>query len=498
MIVVLIVVACGTNSADVDLWGHLRWGADLLARGHLAMHDPYAYSVNGLIWIDHEFLSEAILAWMYSHLGVVGLKLVRFACASMMIICLAGAIAETSATIAIQLAVLVLTTSVIVPAVEFRPQIFTYAMLSAIIWMLARDNFGRRAPLWFAIPMLLLWCNLHGGFVVGLGALGLYTGAVTARDLIIRRPLSHALRLGAITVASALATLVNPYGFGTWHSVLRTISRPPMLSEIVEWQSLWSMMVVIWQMPNLSFLFDIVIVLMFSAFVVSVAVTPFAGDFPLLVVASALIASVISMFRNFPLALIGSVAPLARHLSLATHRRAPAAAASAAPPSASLLTQAIIAILAIVLAIRLGIFSQTIELNYKLPAGALAFIVEHDLRGNVLTSLAWTDYVLYHRAPRNRVFIDTRYEMIYPDRIARDFEDFHHNRERAAAVLASYPHDLVMLAPDSGAVPLMDASSNWKLVYRDEVALLYARADSAAARIPGVPVVRKAPAPVFP
>ena len=497
MVALLIVFACGTNTADVDLWGHLRWGADLLAKGHLTLHDPYAYSVNAPLWIDHEYLSEAIFAWLYSHLGVVGLKLVRFVSASAMIVCLAGAVGETSAALSIQLAVLALTTSVILPAIEFRPQIFTYAMLSVIVWMLTRDNFGRRAPLWLAIPMLLLWCNLHGGFVVGLGVFGLYTGAVAARDLIARRGLSHALYLGTITAAAALATLVNPYGLGIWHSVLHTMSRPPMMSEIVEWRSLWVSMAEIWRMPNLSFLFDIEIVLMFAALVVSVVLAPFGDDFPLLVVASPLIASAISMFRNFPLALIGSAAPLALHLSMAIYRRAPAAR-SDSPQRASMLTQTVIALGAVVLAIQLGIFSQAIDFMFTPPAGALAFIAEHDLRGNVLTSLAWSDYVIYHRAPKNRVFIDTRYEIIYPDRVARDFEDFQHNRERAAEVLASYPHDFVMLEPNSAAVPLMNASKDWKLVYRDDIALLYARADSPAARIPGVPIVEKSPPRVFP
>jgi hypothetical protein len=497
MIALLMVFACGTNVADVDLWGHLRSGADMIARLGVVARDPYAYSVNALVWINHEYLSEAIFAWMYSHLGVVGLKLVRFVCASMMIVCLAGAVGETSAAISIQFVVLALTTSAIVPAIEFRPQIFTFAMLSAIIWMITRDNFGRRAPLWLAIPMMVLWCNLHGGFVVGLGALGIYTGSVAVRDLIARRGLSHAFYLGAITAAAALATLVNPYGLGMWHSVLRTMSRPPMLSEIVEWRSMWVSMGDIWRMPNFSFVFDIEVVLMFAALVVSVAIAPFGDDFPLLVVASPLIASAISMFRNFPVALIGSAAPLARHLSMAIFRRAPAAR-SDSPHRASMLTQAVIALAAVALAIQLGIFSPTLDFMFTPPAGALAFIAQHDLRGNVLTSLAWTDYVLYHRAPENRVFIDTRYEMIYPDRVARDFEDFHHNRARAAAVLASYPHDLVMLAPDSAAVPLMNASGNWKLVYRDDIALLYARSDSPAASIPGVPVVGKSPPRVFP
>jgi hypothetical protein len=498
VVAVFLVAACGTNSADVDLWGHLRSGADMIARGHLAVRDSYAYSVNAPIWINHEYLSEVIFAWMYMHLGVVGLKLVRFVCASVMIVGIAEAVAETSAAIPIQFVVLALTTSVIVPAIEFRPQIFTYAMLSALLWMLARDNFGRRTPLWLAIPMMILWCNLHGGFVVGLGALGLYTGAVAARDLIERRGLSHTLHLGAITVASALATLFNPYGFAIWGSVLRTMSRPPMMSDIVEWHSLRWAMVEIWRMPNASYLFDLEIVLMFAALVVSVAVVPFGDDFPLLAIAAAMIASAMSMFRNFPLALIASAAPLARHLSIAIYRRAPAAADPDSAPKARWLTQTIIALLAVVLATRLGIFSPAIDFMFTPPAGALAFITEHDLRGNVMTPLIWSDYIIYHRAPKNRVFIDTRFEMIYPDRIAQDFEDFQHNRDRAAAVLASYPHDFVMLAPDAKAVPLMNDSKDWKLVYRDNVALLYARDDSAAARIPGVPIVRDSPPRIFP
>ena len=498
MVALLIVAACGTNTADVDLWGHLRSGSDFLARGHLAVRDSYAYSVNAPIWINHEYLSEAIFAWMYSHMGVVGLKMVRFVCASVMIVCLAGAIGETSAKLPIQFAVLALTTLVIVPAIEFRPQIFTFAMFSAIIWMLVRDNFGRRAPLWLVVPMMLLWCNLHGGFVVGLGTLIIYTGAVAARDLIARGRLSHAFFLAGITGAAVLATFVNPYGFAIWHSVLRTLSRPPMMSEIVEWRSLWWAMVEIWRMPNFSFVFDVELVAMFLALVTSVAITPFGDDFPLLMVAGTTIFSAISMFRNFPLALIGSAAPLSRHLSKAISRSTPAAAGLDSSRKASLLTQTIIGLLAVVLAIDLGIFSPAISFMFTPPAGAVGFIAEHELRGNVLTSLVWSDYVLYHCAPKNRVFIDTRYEMIYPDRIARDFEDFQHNRDRARAVLASYPHDFVMLAPDADAVSLMNGSKNWKLVYRDDVALLYARVDSAAANIPGVPIVRKSPPRAFP
>jgi hypothetical protein len=45
---------------------------------------------------------------------------------------------------------------------------------------------------------------------------------------------------------------------------------------------------------------------------------------------------------------------------------------------------------------------------------------------------------------------------------------------------------------------LMADSPGWKLIYQDKVAQLYARADSEAARLPGVPVTAKALPSVFP
>ncbi|HYB92054.1 MAG TPA: hypothetical protein VEC38_13545 [Candidatus Binataceae bacterium] len=502
MVAVLAVAASSNNIADIDLWGHLRFGADALARGHLFMRDPYAYSIPGLPWVSHEWLSEIVLAWMYAKLGVVGLKLVRFACAAAMVIFLAGAVGETSAAIGIQLAALGLAVIALMPEMEFRPQAFSYAMLSAVMWLIARDNYGRRAPLWIAIPMLALWCNLHGGFVIGLAALGIYTGWTAFIGLRERSGRARALRLGAITGAAAVATLLTPYGLGAWRSVMRTISRPPMINEIVEWKPLAATMVEIWHMPGFSFVFDCVIVIILAALAVSVLIAPRGRDGGLLAIAGVMIAAAISAFRNVPLAVIGSVTPLARHFALACGmvRAGASREAAGGMPRAhtNALTESVLAMLAVVLAIWGGVFSRAMEMDFTFPAGAVAFMQQHRLAGNILCKFAWDDYVLYHRLPEDRVFLDTRYEMIYPDRIAREYEDFYHGRAGAAGVLDGYRHDYVMLGPAAEANRLMRSRSDWVLIYRDRDSLLYARAGSAAAQIPGIPVTGTPPAPSFP
>lgn len=501
MVALLVVVACGTNAADVDLWGHLRFGADTLARGHLAMHDPYSYSIRGLPWINHEWLSEVVLAWSYAKLGVVGLKMVRFVCAAITIVCLAGAIAESAAAVGVQLAVMIVVTICLVPEMEFRPQMFTYAFLSVTMWLIARDNFRGRSPVWIAIPMVVVWSNLHGGFVTGIAALGLYSGMAGLQDWYKGRGLARGIRVGSITVASIVASLATPYGLGTWWSVARTISRPPFLSEIIEWQRLPSAMLVIWNMPGLSKLFDIGIVSVMGGLAACVALAPSTDDLPLLVVAAVMISAAFSAFRNVSLGVIGSAVPLAHHLSAAIHNRREAAAQrEAAPPRerASTLTQLIVATLAIVLALKLGIFSDRVSNLYTMPEGAVTFMANHGLRGNVLSALVFSDYLLYHRAPESHVFIDTRLEMIYPDRLVREYLDFHHGRAQAARILDLYPNDFVLIEPASGAESLMRTRTDWKLIYEDSDSMLYARADSGAAHIDGLPIIAAAPAAAFP
>ncbi|HUY27196.1 MAG TPA: hypothetical protein VMV27_07215 [Candidatus Binataceae bacterium] len=502
MTAILIVAACGASVADIDLWGHLRFGLDALARGSIATRDPYAYSIPGLPWVSHEWLSEIIFAWMYAKLGVLGLKLVRLACAAAMIICLAGAVGETGARIEVQLAVLIAAAIALAPEMEFRPQAFSYALLAGTMWLLARENFRPRAPLWLAIPMLALWSNLHGGFVTGLAALGIFTACVGLADLRAGRGLARALRPALVTVASAAASLATPYGFGTWISVLRTLSHPPMMNEIVEWKPLPAAMIAIWHMPGWALLFDVIVVLLFAGLIAAVAAAPRGGDFPLVAIAAVMITAGVSALRNVPLGIIGCVTPLTRHLGLALGAvpGAQRARSGAAPQRgrSGPWAETTLAILAVFVAIKIGVFSRRMEIPFTFPAGAVAFMRQHQLSGNILCKFSWDDYVLYHCWPECHVFLDTRYEMIYPDRIAREYEDFYHDRADAAGVLNGYPNNYVMLDPAAPAVALMNSSPGWKLIYQDPVALLYARADSAAASLAVVNAARPAAPREFP
>jgi hypothetical protein len=76
--VILLVLAGAilVTKADPDLWGHVRFGQDILSAKRLTSVDPYSFTQDRP-WVNHEWLSEVAMASAYAlgSLGLVGLKL---------------------------------------------------------------------------------------------------------------------------------------------------------------------------------------------------------------------------------------------------------------------------------------------------------------------------------------------------------------------------------------------------------------------------------------
>jgi len=169
-----IVLADAMRSADTDLWGHLHFGNIVLTQYQLFFHAPSSYACppGPRDWILVDWLGEALIALVYNVAGVVGMKLAKFGCVAAVMVLLSLGLAETGAMLVVQAAVLLAAGFALILHMQLRTFLADDVCLAALIAMLARESYGRRAPLWLAVPMLALWANLHGGFFVGLAAMG--------------------------------------------------------------------------------------------------------------------------------------------------------------------------------------------------------------------------------------------------------------------------------------------------------------------------------------
>jgi hypothetical protein len=497
-----IILADAMRSADTDLWGHLHFGNIVLTQHQLFFHAPSSYACppGPRDWILVDWLGEALIALVYNVAGVVGMKLAKFGCVATVMVMLSLGMAETGTKLVVQAAVLLAAAFALVLHMQLRTFLADDVCLAALMAMLARESYGRSAPLWLAVPMLGLWANLHGGFFVGLAAMALYTAVRGAQDLAKGDGMRGTVRLAALTSGAALATLLNPYGLNDWVVIAGVLRNPFTLSHVSEFRPLLAVTADFYRNHRPVFTFISAIAIM-AGLLATFAVTPRADDLALFAIAMLMTASALYAVRNTGLAVIACCIPLCRHADLLfiDRLRLRGNDAIARPERNWRGLQVVFAVMAISIAVRSGLLSKSLAVVEAKPAGALAFMQRHDLHGNVLCEFGWADYLIFHDPDRTKIFMESIFEAYYPHQLQSDFAAVYYAEPGAARVLDAYPNDFVLMPTGSAAYSLMMAQAGWRLIYRDPISALFARAGSPATQLVGIPeLARTAPPSVFP
>ncbi len=488
LFLLLIVIADAGQRADPDLWGHLRFGQAILASGHAPTHDPYSYTAAGAPWIDCEWLCEAVMAVAYNHFGIVGLKAWKLICVAGTLGFMSIGLAETEAALALQFQIMTVAAIGLMLYMQFRPQIFTYLMFAILLALLARKWFRRRGALLAVVPLMALWANLHGGFIIGLATLGAYSlGAALSDARGLGAGIRRGAQLGGLTVAATAATLANPYGIGLWRVIAGTLSNSTIRVANEDWLPLSRVVAREWHGDLSGVVFLLCTVGLIAATALAVVLAPRADDFPFVVIAAVMCVAAITAARNLPLAIIACVAPLARRLALLKRQ------SEATVMTRSAVNPFIAVLMLFFLAAGTGILSGRLRTAGKYPADAVEFMRRHALQGNILNEFGWGGYLIWHSSPGLKVFIDGRCETFYTSSVINQYIDFHFDLRGAQEVLDEWPHDFVLIPPAAPAYNLMATESGWRLIYRDATSALFARVGTPGALV--APLIRPAETP---
>lgn len=493
-LLVPVLVLLSTTAADPDLWGHVRFGGDILAARALPAHDAYAFT-SDRPWVNHEWLAEAIFAAAFAAGGAAGLIALRLALLGAMLLLVARAIRRSGAPpIAHDLLVAFAAIGTYPSAHTVRPQLFS---LLAFVWLLScLSEYERRG--WRAlalVPMAMaFWANLHGGWLVGLGVLGVW-GVGTMVTLLASVPAPrapwnatdsarHSVRHSALLVhdaiplamlllAAAGATAINPYGPGLWRFMAETVSFTR--ADITEWQPLLGASpaeIGLW-----------VAACALGAWAAAVA-RPRPGALAVLALLALASLRVLRIEAFFVLSAVMIAGPaLARVCAQRTSAgTVPAPVDRLAPPRALAVLAA--AIVALVLADgtmrpsgRFGCIDASDPRLADRDAGAFLRKTAH-VRSRMLTWFDWGEYAIWHFAPRVQVSIDGRRETVYSDAVLRAHFDFYLGRDNLALLDRLRP-DLVWLRRDLPAVASLD-SRGWRRVFDGPRSVVFQAPGAAA------------------
>jgi len=400
---------------DADVWWHLKTGQYIAAHKAVPHADPFSYTRAGQPWVAHEWLTELLFYGLYRSAGWGGL-IVAFAaipCLAFFLLYLRCADEPYVAGV-----VTLCAAWATVPTWGVRPQVVSLLLTS--LWLLIlersepeRSERGRSGNdeklLWWTLPILVLWVNLHAGFALGLALLALFLVGESL-ECLPRSPRcgNPKRRLRALALALLLNLLLvplNPNGMRMFSYPLETLRSKAMQNYIAEWASPNFHHAEYW--PFLLLLLAAIAALGWS----SLRVRP--RDVLLLLAGTY---AALSSIRLIPLFVL-IAAPL---ISVPLKRWTESDQPSAKPRSSSgdWLTAAALNAL-IVLA--MGVFAvirvaQAVDRQPKaeadrFPAGAVAFLQTHPPRGPIFNHYDWGGYLIWRLYPSERVFIDGRADL---------------------------------------------------------------------------------------
>jgi hypothetical protein len=243
----LLVLWLGSfiSSRDGDLGWHIALGRVILETGTVPTSDFLSHTMQGRPFVPHEWLAEVIFAALY---GVGGFDAVALLTASAIALTFAGLLAVmlcrgVSPLVAGPLVGLGMLASIVHWAA--RPHIFTF--LFTLVWATTLEEHRRREEggglrLIWLLPVMLLWVNLHGAFLIGYELTGTYLAGALLQTVASggrerARHLRQARDLGLLLSASLLISAANPVGFDLLRYSVDFVSQGYLRDLIPELQS---------------------------------------------------------------------------------------------------------------------------------------------------------------------------------------------------------------------------------------------------------------------
>lgn len=254
LITVFILQALWLNSTsylDNDLGWHLRVGEEIWHTKQVPHYEQYVYPLEGRTWADHEWLTNLAMYLVFSYANYNALTFSFIVIIALTLLLITWWLknekflkSTTNQWLYIGFLWFGLYSSL--PHLGIRVQEITLLCFTILLILLHYfHKTNNKKILYFLPPLIYLWSNLHGGFMIAFLILGLWV-AVHSTGKILQRyktPYIDYQKLATIpqiksviiiTIISLLSTLFTPYGIGLY-SFLSDYTNTHYLTSIVEW-----------------------------------------------------------------------------------------------------------------------------------------------------------------------------------------------------------------------------------------------------------------------
>ena len=450
---------------DSDTRWQVRVGQWIHEHGAMPRWGVVAVTRFGEPWISSSWLSQVMYALVYGGdwAGPVILSSMAIGATVAIFLHLLSPYFDPARALLIAALALLLST------IHFlaRPHVLALPVLLAFIGGLLAAADRRTSPSWWLLPLMTLWANLHGGFVLGLaliGPIGLEAvwnaGPGRRRQLVVR--------WGLFGLAALAASCVTPYGWNSLLSATKILSLGKLLTLIGEWKP------ADFSKPSFfeATLLGLIGLICYRRLTLSV---------PRILLLLGLIWMALSHVRNIEV--FAFIAPLVLAKPIAEQWATTGAAAARFGETRAFPVVTMLAVIAMVIGAWVTTAMFVAQHQFKFlpmfsPVAAVDVLQQHKAQ-RVFSTAPFGGYMVSRDM---KVFIDGRAEL-YGEKFVLDYYDALDARDvgQLLGLLDKYRIDATLLSSDSPAGNALDHLKGWKRLYKDDIAVIHVRSDETKA-----------------
>jgi hypothetical protein len=233
-----------------DLGWHLAAGDLIRDTGAIPFHDPWSFTSGARQWYNLSWLWDVMASVLFQHANFSGLLLSVVVCGAVIAGYLASVCLRNGAS-AISVCIAVLSACLLYPAFVAYPNIYLAASPNIFTMLFCVIFYAEclKRTRWFLLPIIMvLWVNLHGGFVLGFFIVGVFGGVA-----LLRRDWANLKIYSFAGLGCFVAIFINPLGWHIYQGLTATLGHFAQ-EQITEWLSYYQNMTIPGSIPGIVYI----------------------------------------------------------------------------------------------------------------------------------------------------------------------------------------------------------------------------------------------------
>jgi hypothetical protein len=202
-------------------------------RGNIPFQDPWSFTLENKQWYNLSWLWDVIASVLFQYTKFSGLVFFVVACGAVIVGYLTS-ICLSSGASAVAVCISVFSACLLYPSFATPPNIYLAASPNVSTMLCCVIFYGEclKRRRWLLLPaIMVLWVNLHGGFLLGFLIVGVFCGAA-----LLRRDWAGFKIYSFAGVGCFIAIFINPLGWHIYDGVAATLGHF-VQAYITEWTS---------------------------------------------------------------------------------------------------------------------------------------------------------------------------------------------------------------------------------------------------------------------